>query len=157
MVGTDPLLTILENGDLQELLRTALETHLRENPLQFYKEIIMPRSGKLISVPSSLQEYATLTPAQESKMMDALTTGRILTKDTKITQAEDFLQRLFDESNEKEINSQTVFSQAAEENINKNSVYQAANNLGIQRRKEGRRKEAKSFWSYECITEKAVG
>jgi len=148
MVGTDALLTILENAECQELLRAALEKSLRANPLTFYKEIIMPRAAKLVSVPSSLQEYATMTPAQEAKMMDRLTTGFVPTKQTKIMLAEDFLERIFEDSKEKEVGSETIFKLAAEENINLNNIYLAARKMNIKRRREGRRKDAKSFWYF---------
>lgn len=146
MVGTDALLTILENTECQELLRAALEKSLRENPLKFYIDIIMPRSARLVSVPSSLQEYATMTPSQEAKMMDRLTTGFVQTTTTKIMLAEDFLSGIFEESGDKEISSQEVFKLAAEENININNIYLAARKLNIKRRRTGRRKDAKTFW-----------
>lgn len=158
MVNADALLTVLENAECQELLRAALEKSLRENPLTFYKEIIMPRSNKLVSLPSGLQEFVKLTPAQEAKMMDRLTTGFLPTRETKVMVAEDFLERIFDESEDKEISSQAIFNQATEEGINSNSVFLAAKNLNINRRREGRRKEAKSFWSLadDTVSDKGI-
>ncbi len=72
---SDALTSVLEDDQCQEILRKALEIALREDPLGFYRTIIAPRAPKL-SAAYTEAEFVKLTPAEEAKLMDELTTER---------------------------------------------------------------------------------
>lgn len=146
MISTDTLLSVLEDEGNQKLLRKALSKALKNNPLEFYKDFVVPRSSKLISVPSTFTEFAKLSPSEEMHLMDRLTTGVVATKETKLVIAQDFLERMFEESESNEIDSATILKVGQTENINYNQIYAARKILGIKCRREGRRKNAKSLW-----------
>lgn len=70
---SDALTKVLEDVGCQEILRLALETALRQNPIEFYLKVIAPRAPKL-SAAYVEAEFAELTPAEEAALMDELTT-----------------------------------------------------------------------------------
>lgn len=70
---SDALAEVLNDPEVHEQLVKGLKEAALEAPLGFYARFVTPRAQKLAASLSEA-EHSTMTPAEEAKLMDELTT-----------------------------------------------------------------------------------